>query len=250
MTSPPPARGGRGAPGAPPARARGRPPHHRSRAEAAVARGAGRRVRSGRAAPPRGRTGCRPTARPAARPLNRGARRRQRRRRELAHRCCASGTSWSSSKRWRYRRRARSVRSQAACSCSVRNENRRATLSSVAGNSSSISASVASSAHWRSSRTRHSGRSRASAQTSGARVERLLLHAVAASSPRRSAPATLERQPEQRGEERVRLVRLVTERSGKPGPELEPDARLGIGNAEAEPVAQQLAEGQYGISCA
>ena len=51
----------------------------------------------------------------------------------------------------------------------------------------------------------------------------------------------LERQAEQGGEERIRLLRLVGERAGELGPQLEADARLGVGDAEPEPASEHLA---------
>ena len=72
------------------------------------------------------------------------------------------------------------------------------------------------------------------------RRERLLLHRLAAQLAQRGVRLGLERQAEQAGEERIGRLGVAGERAER-GLQLEPHARLGRVDADAEPVAQEVA---------
>ena len=72
-------------------------------------------------------------------------------------------------------------------------------------------------------------------------VERLVLDGVAREVAQALLLLRLERQPEQGGEEGIGLLCVVGERAGELRAQLQTDARLGIGNAQTEPGAEQLA---------
>ena len=77
-------------------------------------------------------------------------------------------------------------------------------------------------------------------------VERLVLDGVAREIAQPLLLLRLERQAEQGGEEGIGLLCLVAERAGELRPQLEADARLGIGDAQTEPAAEQLAHRPVG----
>jgi hypothetical protein len=56
----------------------------------------------------------------------------------------------------------------------------------------------------------------------------------------------LEPHAEQAGEERIGLLCLLAERAGERDTQLQADASLVIGDAEAEPVSEQIAHGRVG----